>query len=136
MAKHRDRDTGGSANGPYGRGGVTFTTMSANKAIHDTLRWWDGESAMAHLLLTLTPNSLPVGDAAGWPEFQTAAESAARHFACHKRGGVYVQPANLDVNKLVRHENIAPRPNAPKANNKNRTCTAGSEPITARMHKY
>ena len=64
---------------------------------------------MTHLLLTLTPNFLPVGDAAGWPELHTAAESAARHFSCHKRGGIYVQPANLDVNKLVRHENIASR---------------------------
>ena len=64
---------------------------------------------MTHLLLTLTPNFLPVGDVAGWPELHTAAESAARHFTCHKRGGIYVQPANLDVNKLVRHENIASR---------------------------
>ena len=86
---------------------VTFTKTSTNKAIRDTLKWWDGESAMAHLLLTLTPKSLPVGDAKGWPELRTAAESDARRLSCHKRGGVYVQPANLDADKIVRHEDIA-----------------------------
>ena len=45
---------------------------------------------MAHLLLALTPKSLPVGDAAGGAELHTAAKSDARHFSCHKRGGVYV----------------------------------------------
>ena len=39
---------------------------------------------------------------AGTPELRTAAESDVRHFSCHKRGGAYVQPANLDVDKLVR----------------------------------
>ena len=62
---------------------------------------------MAHLFLTLTPKSLPVGDAKGWPESRTAAESDARRFSCNKRGGAYVQPANLDADKIVRHEDIA-----------------------------
>ena len=86
---------------------VTFTKTSANKAIRDTSKWRDGESAMTHLFLTLTPKSLPVGDAKGWPELRTTAESDARRFSCHKRGGVYVQPANLDADKIVRHEDIA-----------------------------
>ena len=86
---------------------VTFTKTSANKAIRNTLNWRDGQSVMAHLLLTLTPKSLPVGDAKGWSELRTAAATDIRRFSCHKRGGVYVQPANLDAGKIVRHEDIA-----------------------------
>ena len=109
MAQCRDRALAAARAGRTVAVAVTFTITSANITIRDTLKWRDGESAITHLLLTMTLKSLPVGDAAGWPELHTAAESDARHFSCHKRGGVYAQPANLDVEKLVRHENIASR---------------------------
>ena len=109
MAQYRDRALAAARAGRTVAVAVTFTITSANITIRDTLKWRGGESAMTHLLLTMTLKSLPVGDAAGWPELRTAAESDARHFSCHRRGGVYAQPANLDVEKLVRHENIASR---------------------------